>query len=361
MNFIRAGRVSFFALSVGCAYLSFSPLAQAAKKTYIGEMASYKAKYEDTLVHLARKYDIGFVEIRAANPSLDPWIPGEGAEVVIPTRHLIPEGPKTDVLINVPEMRIYIFKKGRDEPYTFPIAVGREGLATPMGQTTVVRKVVGPIWRPTPRMRKEDPKLPAEVRQGPDNPMGTHALYLGWAQYAIHGTNKPYGIGRRASSGCIRMYPEDILQVYGLLPVGAIVTTVNQPIKVAWIGNELYMEAHPDIEQALMMEVEGAVSYQKLSDADMKRIISRAGVYQDLLNWPKIRTAVRERKGFPIKILQVTAADQKKYGKVQSAVTATKEQDKSKKISNSVKGGDGYMKVTAKKAHASSSQKKPSL
>lgn len=361
MSLVRAGRVSFLALLVGCSVVSFGFSAKAEKKTYVGDMATYKAVYEDTLVHLARKYDIGFIEIRAANPELDPWIPGEGAEVVIPTRHLIPDGPKTDVLINVPEMRIYIFKKGQDEPYTFPIAVGREGLGTPMGKTTVVRKVVDPIWRPTPRMRKEDPKLKAEVLPGPDNPMGTHALYLGWPQYAIHGTNKPYGIGRRASSGCIRMYPEDILEVYKLLPVGASVFAVNQPIKVAWIGDELYIEAHPDLEQALMMEVEGAVSYQKLSDEDMKRIISKAGPYQDLLNWPKIRTAVRERKGYPIKIAQVTVKDKKKLEKTVAKASKAENVLEITDAEVGEGGNNGYTKVVAKKAHVPLPQEKPSL
>jgi len=355
MNLIRAGRVSFLALLVSC--VSFS--AFASEKTYVGDMQTYKAVYEDTLVHLARKYNIGFIEIRAANPDLDPWIPGEGAEVVIPTRHLLPDAPHKNVVINVPEMRIYIYKDGRDEPYTFPIAVGREGLGTPMGKTTVVRKTKDPIWRPTPRMRKEDPKLKAEVLPGPENPMGTHALYLGWAQYAIHGTNKPYGIGRRASSGCIRMYPEDIIQVYNLLPVGAVVQAVNQPIKVAWIGDELYIEAHPDLEQALMMETDGEVSYQKLSDVDMRRIIDKAGVYKDLLNWPKIRTAVRERKGYPIKIAQVSASDQKKYQKM--IASAPKEHSKLDEQKDTKKGGNGFAKVSAKKVVAVKQEKKPSL
>lgn len=275
------------------------------KKNYVGEMGVYRAVYEDTLVHLARKYNLGFVELRAANPDLDTWIPGANAKVILPTQHLLPDAPRKDIVINLPEMRIFAFINGDEAPSTYPIGIGREGLETPIGKTTIVRKTEDPVWRPTPRMRKEKPELPEVVYPGPENPMGTHAMYLGWAQYAIHGTNKPYGIGRRSSSGCIRMYPEGIIDLYQHLPVGTIINVVNQPIKVQWIDNELYLEAHPDMEQALKMEETGVIEHQKLKEEDMQRIIQKAGKYQDLLNWPRIRTIVRERKGFPVMIARI--------------------------------------------------------
>lgn len=355
MHFLRAGRVSFLVLFAGAMSLSAPSFAEY-KQNFIGEMKTHRAVYEDTLIHLARTYDLGFIEMRSANPELDPWIPGEGAEVIVPTMHLLPDAPRQGVVINVPEMRIYVYKKGQ-EPKTYPIAVGREGLGTPMGKTTITRKAVDPIWRPTPRMRKEDPKLPAEVLPGPENPMGNRALYLGWPQYAIHGTNKPYGIGRRASSGCIRMYPEDITEIYDMLPVGTVINAVNQPIKVEWIGDELYLEAHPDLEQALMMEVQGAVTHKKLSDTDMKTIIAKAGVYEHLLNWAKIRTIVRERTGYPIKIAQVTPSDKKRVakaaGKLGDNSSASAQNGKSENAAYATK-------VTAKR-QIPSPPKKPEL
>ncbi|MCD8520508.1 MAG: L,D-transpeptidase family protein [Alphaproteobacteria bacterium] len=201
---------------------------------------------------------------------LIPWLPGGGTELTIPTWDLIPDGPRDGVLINLPEMRVYVFLKDKNKPQTFPIAIGREGLETPYGTTSIVRKAADPIWRPTPRMRSEDPNLPAQVGPGPENPMGTHALYLGWAGYAMHGTNKPYAIGRRASSGCIRMYPEDIVTMFDMLPVGTKVTTVNQPIKLAWIDNVLYLQAHPDIDQAIQMEETGQVYLSKLDEKELQ-------------------------------------------------------------------------------------------
>lgn len=277
---------------------------------YIGDMQTRTTSFEDTLVYMARDYDLGFVELRAANPMIDPWMPGEGTEVTIPTRHILPDAPHEGIVINLPEMRLYAYVERGKPPLSFPIGVGREGLDTPTGTTTIARKIVGPIWRPTPRMRIEDPTLPEVVYPGVENPMGTHAMYLGWAQYAIHGTNKPFGIGRRSSSGCIRMYPEDIIKLYGLTNAGTKVTVVNQPIKLAWIDGRLYMDAHPEIEQSIEMEENGAISNPRLSEADMRRIIRAAGQYKDKLRWPVIRTAVKERSGVPVEIARITSSDE---------------------------------------------------
>ena len=294
---------SFLAVSTTTAHAEY-------EKNFIGEMETYTAVYEDTLVHLARDHSLGFVEVRAANPTLDPWIPGEGAEVILPKMHLLPDAPREGLVINLPEMRVYAYLNGDEAPYTYPLGIGREGLDTPVGKTTIVRKKEGPTWRPTPRMRKEDPELPAVVPPGPENPLGTHALYFGWPTYAMHGTNKPFGIGRRVSSGCIRLYPEDIVKFFGQVPVGTKVNVINQPIKVSWIDNELYLEAHPDLEQAIKMEEMGMVEQQKFTDEDMSLIIDRAGKYQDRLNWPRIRNALRERKGYPVRIAKYFEEDQ---------------------------------------------------
>jgi L,D-transpeptidase ErfK/SrfK len=283
--------------------LTLAVLAPAsAENLSIGTMGEYTATKDDTLVKIARENNLGFVELRAANPSVDPWLPGAGTELVIPKWNLIPEGPRNGVIINLPEMRVYVFLKDKEHPMTFPIAIGREGLETPLGTTTIVRKQKDPIWRPTPRMRAEDPKLPAQVGPGPENPMGTHALYLGWAGYAMHGTNKPYAIGRRASSGCIRMYPEDIIKMFDMIPVGTKITTVDEPIKLAWIDNVLYLEAHPDIDQAIQMEETGQVTLAKLTDKDLQLVMKAAGPYKDRLQWAAIRNAIRERTGYPIMI-----------------------------------------------------------
>ncbi len=269
---------------------------------YIGDMQEIRTDYEDTFVHLARDYNIGFVELRAANPYVDPWMPGKGTKLIIPTRHILPNAPREGIVINLADMRLYAYFNGNAAPFSTPVGVGREGLNTPEGTTQIVRKVEGPIWRPTPRMRKEDPKLPEVVGPGDENPMGTHAMYLGWSQYAIHGTNKPFGIGRRSSSGCLRLYPEAIIELYKMAPLGTKVTVVNQPLKLAWIGDELFLEASPTVEQSVQMEEMGEVKEEKITDAQMKMIIKAAGPYQDRLRWPAIRMALKERNSYPVSI-----------------------------------------------------------
>lgn len=277
----------------------------AYDKDYFGETKIHKAAFEDTLIHLARNNELGFVELRAANPTLDPWIPGAGARIVLPKQHLIPDADRKGIIINLAEMRVYYFKTAGEAPLTYPISIGREGLLTPLGKTSIVRKKEGPTWRPTARMRKEDPELPAVVPPGPENPLGTHAMYFGWPTYAMHGTNKPYGIGRRVSSGCIRMYPEHIKKLFPMVPVGTSVMVVDQPVKVGWIDDKMYIEVSPTQDQSIKIEEDGVLKSYEITTEDMKRITKKAGAYADKIDWVKVRTAVQEHRGYPVPILQM--------------------------------------------------------
>jgi len=152
-------------------------------------------------------------------------------------------------------------------------------------------------------MREEDPELPVSVGPGPDNPLGTHALYLGWPQYLIHGTNKPYGIGRRVSSGCMRMYPEDIKKLFPQVPVGTSVTVVDQPVKVGWVDKSLYIEVSPSQDQSLKIEEDGEVLPYSLTPVDIKRINRKAGVHKDKINWDIVKDAVQKHSGVPVHIM----------------------------------------------------------
>lgn len=273
-------------------------------KDYFGETVVHKAVFEDTLIHMARQNGLGFVELRAANPTLDPWIPGAGARIILPKKHLLPDAPRKGLVINLAEMRVYYFKDEGKEPQTYPISIGRDGLQTPTGTTKIVRKKEGPTWRPTARMRKEDPDLPASVGPGPENPLGTHAMYLGWPQFLMHGTNKPYGIGRRVSSGCMRMYPEDIKALFPQVPVGTSVTVVDQPVKAGWIEDQFYVEVSPNQEQSLKIEEDGVVKAYEITAEDMKRISKKAGEHADKINWTLVRKAVQEHRGVPVSVLK---------------------------------------------------------
>jgi len=185
-----------------------------------------------------------------------------------------------------------------------------------------VRKVVGPTWFPTPRMREEKPYLPAAIGPGPSNPLGAFALYLGWPEYRIHGTDKPWAIGRRVSSGCMRMYPENIKALFEMVPVGTKVEVVDQPILVGWIKDKLYLEANPSKSQNIDIEVNGEHQIKPLTDGLRKVITDASGVSADKIDWDAVKEAVEERRGYPVVISpddNADKAEKKKEAKKEDA------------------------------------------
>src|SRR5580693_416206 len=211
---------------------------------------------DDTLPDIARRFDVGYEEMVTANPGVDPWLPGEGREVIVPTQFVLPAAPREGVVVNVAEMRIFYYpphKKGEPQMvYTHPIGIGKVGWKTPEGTTKIVSREKDPVWVVPESVRKEHAEdgdmLPAVVKAGPDNPLGEYAFRLSWPSYLIHGTNKPYGVGMRSSHGCMRLYPEDIAVFFDLIPIGTKVTVVNQPYLFGWRDGVLYMQAYAVME-----------------------------------------------------------------------------------------------------------------
>src|SRR5277367_6627300 len=214
------------------------------------------ASKEDTLPDIARRFDVGYEEIVRANPGVDPWLPGAGRTIVVPSQFVLPNAEHVGVVINLAAMRLYYFPKHKPgEPqlvYTHPIGVGKVGWRTPEGVTHIVSRETDPTWRPSAGVRQDheqngDP-VPAVVPPGPDNPLGRYKFTLGWPEYLIHGTNKPYGVGLRSSHGCIRLYPEDIEKLYQRVPLGTQVRVVNQPFLFGWHDGRLYLQAYTVLE-----------------------------------------------------------------------------------------------------------------
>ena len=231
-------------------------LALSPDSGIVGETSVITAEYEDTFVKLARRYNLGFEELKQANPDVDPWLPGEGTEIVLPTQFVLPNAPRRGVIINLPELRLYYFPDGDSgRVITHPVSIGRMEWGTPLGWSKVVSKTVNPAWYPPESIRQEhaaagDP-LPRVVPPGPDNPLGDYAMRLSIPGYLIHGTNKPSGLGMRVTHGCIRMFPEDIEAMFNMVPVGTPVHIVNQPYKVGWSERGFYVEAHPPLGEEL--------------------------------------------------------------------------------------------------------------
>ncbi|UYG05108.1 L,D-transpeptidase family protein [Halomonas sp. LR3S48] len=223
----------------------------------IGEDYIVEARSEETLLDIAREHNVGYQEIRRANPDVSVWLPGEGTEVVIPGRFILPPVEREGIVINVAELRLYYYPPaGEGESprvETYPIGIGREGFDTPLGKTKTTMNLKDPAWYPPRSVREEaaarGEEAPAVVPPGPDNPLGSHAILLDIPGYLIHGTNKPDGIGMRASRGCIRMFPEDVASIFERVPVGTQVHLINQPIKAGWDGDMPYVQVYEALEE----------------------------------------------------------------------------------------------------------------
>jgi len=225
----------------------------------IGAVSTIMARAEDTLVDIARRHGLGYQDIVRANPGVNIWMPGEGTEIILPTRYVLPRGSRQGVILNLAEYRLYYFPEAREGQteyvMTYPISIGRMDWETPLGRTTVISKVRNPSWYVPQSVLDEhaadgDP-LPRIVPPGPANPLGKFAMRLGLPGYLIHGTNRPAGVGMRVTHGCVRMFPEDIEYLFGKVDVSTVVRIVNEPVKMGWDGDQLVMEVHPILEAAL--------------------------------------------------------------------------------------------------------------
>ena len=279
-----------------------------AEDDLIGAATYYVTNGEETLLEVARQRGLGILEISAANPGVDVWVPGIERLITLPTAHLVPNARRQGIVINIAELRLFWWRPdGAVE--THPIGVGRDGLETPTGETRIVRKQAQPVWYPTEGKRRDNPDLPAMVPPGPDNPLGEYALYLGWPTYLIHGTNKPYGVGRRLSRGCIRMYPEDIAALFSKIAIGTPVTVVDQPVKLGWHAGELYVEAHPTLAQLTELEDRQAFTLEPAPDMTAQ-VLQMAGDQAGRVDWPTLNAELTARRGLPVPITRPVATAQ---------------------------------------------------
>jgi L,D-transpeptidase ErfK/SrfK len=218
-----------------------------------------RAEQNETLPDVAKRFLLGQTEIVRLNPDVDRWLIKKDEIVRLSNRRILPDTPHEGITLNIAEYRMYYYppiQKGSvPQVMSYAHGIGRQDWKTPLGKTSIVQKVKDPAWHPPESIRREhaangDP-LPAVVLPGPHNPLGAYMLHLAVpGGYLIHGTDidKIYGIGRQITHGCVRMYPEDIEALYNSVPVGTSVYIVKQAIKVGWLDNTLYIEAHPDLE-----------------------------------------------------------------------------------------------------------------
>ena len=300
--------IFIFLMAIGVQATTF-PLPANPKDSLVGDpphKIKYAiANYEDTLLDIARRYDLGQNQILLANPDVDRWLPGDGTRVRIPNSYILPDAPRDGVILNLPEFRLYYFPKPakgeRGVVETHPISIGRQDWDTPLGKTRILSKKRNPVWIPPASIKKEhaekgDP-LPDVVPAGPDNPLGLYAMRLAIPGYLIHSTNKPYGVGMRVSHGCVRMYPEDIEKLFPMIKVGTPVYIVNQPIKVGWLEDTLYIEVHPPLEGHLE-------DYQAKLDHALDLIEKANDGVLPVVRGSALKKALREANGIPVAIFE---------------------------------------------------------
>jgi L,D-transpeptidase ErfK/SrfK len=259
---------------------------------------------QETLADVAREFNLGHEEIRNANPGVEFWLLSPGTRVFLPTRHILPHAKRQGIVLNVPEMRLYYFPKpcstGTEcTVITYPVSIGRMDWQTPLGTTRVTGKVQNPSWRPPESIRKEAAEagnpLPAVVPPGPNNPLGKFSIHLDLPGYRIHGTNRPYGVGMRATHGCVRLYPEDIEDLFHAVQIGTPVQILNQPVKFGWDGDTLYVEVSPPLE-------EDSAGNASLRDLAFDQMVEIAIERPFLLLGAEFDQALEERSGIPVAI-----------------------------------------------------------
>jgi len=264
----------------------------------VGELTMVTTTYEDNLSAMARTYEVGFEEIRLANPDVDVWLPGADTTVVLPIQYVLPQAPRKGIVINVAEYRLFFFD-GDSAVSTFPVSIGRQEWLTPLGAARIVSKVEKPVWRPTESIIQEyaerGEKLDRVVPAGPDNPLGEYAMRLNLPAYLIHGTNKPAGVGMRVTHGCVRMYPENIEWLFPKVPVNTPVTIVNQPYKFGFLGEDLYFESHKPLEPEDDLE---AHSFTRVMEAFVAAVDPDATE----VDWDAVEDNWMSPTGIPVKV-----------------------------------------------------------
>ena len=294
----------------------------------VGAVQITTTSKEDTLTDIARRFNIGYEEILRANPKVDPWLPGADKDIVLPTEYILPNAPREGIVVNIAAMRLFYFpkhKKGEPQRViTHPIGIGKVGWKTPEGVTRIVRRQKDPTWRVPVSVLKEHKEngeiLDKVIGPGPDNPLGKHAFYLEWPSYLIHGTNKPAGVGLRSSHGCIRLYPEDIAQLFDSVPIGTQVRVVNQPFVFGWKDGKLYMQAFDVLEDDPR---DWKKAQKKLLNSSLAATLQKQlKSHNQQVSWDLVSTLSHAPRGVPVPISQ---AD----GSVEAVLAAaTKVQDR---------------------------------
>lgn len=268
-----------------------------SNESLIGSVQRLNAGFADSVVSVQTKYDVGYNAVENANPQLDMRrsFP-KGSVVSIPSQHLLPNGERKGIVINLPEMRMYYYPEGSHDVFTYPIGIGKIGKTIPITDTYITRKTINPTWTPPEDIREFNLEqgivLPEKMGPGPDNPLGPYAIYMKIPTYLIHSTIFPESVGKRASFGCIRMYESDIKSFFPSISKGIPVVISNSPVKVGWQDNRLYAEVNPGLE-------EHGDDYDNSLPGMVHKITQQSYSQPTIVDWQMVSYLVQERDGLP--------------------------------------------------------------
>lgn len=306
----------------------------------VGYPETHHVEEGEHLEAIAKQYNVGFLTLLALNPGVDPYLPEPGSLVRLPRQYLLPKPPHEGIVINLAELRLYYFpaqsaavkkagesvssadKNTRRRVHIFPIGIGRIGRDTPKMDTFISQKRKNPTWTPPQSIRDEyrqtrGVSLPDVVPAGPDNPLGKHALRLGYGhgEYLIHGTNKSFGIGLRVSAGCIRLRPDDIAWLFDAVDVRTPVRIIDTPTKVSLEPDgRVMVEAHRPLSTT---PDEAHKRITRTPDPGVLSLFEHFG-----LSTQRYRAALAVQEGAPIEVASLTPAQQQQWKRLNRESTS---------------------------------------
>ena len=301
--------LTFLALTLGWAapVLAATYVLPRDGSNMVGRLQLVTADTSNTLLDIARHYDLGFNEITAANPGVSIWVPGAGTRIVVPTQFILPPKPWVGIVVDIPRRRLYYFPRHKaNQPatvITLPVGISRAGWPTPLGKTSIIAKFKDPKWIVPKDIQQEhrdegQTNYPGYFPPGPDNPMGMLALQTGFPEIFIHGTDRPWGVGMRVSHGCIHLYPENAAFLFPRVPVGTPVRIIDQPVMVGELHGVVYLSTskpvagYPDQKDGLQRQA--AMALQGFETAHRREAPQ--------IDWTRVRQAVADQRILPVPV-----------------------------------------------------------
>lgn len=266
----------------------------------IGSTTTYTVQKKDTLLNIARDFDLGFHELRRLYPELTTWMPAAGMRISIPRMWIPPRPPrepnKREIVINLAEMRLFLFNFESEVIRSYPVGIGTPKTPSPTGTFLIDEKVEDPVWTVPPGLKDEYDI--SQVEPGEQNPLGRYWLGLEDTHYGLHGTNFAWSVGRATTHGCIRLYPEDISRIFSRVDKTTRVHLVYEPVKFGVKKGKVVAEVHPDL-------------YHRIDDlaAHAYTLLQKKGLVSSV-DMNRLRLALQRRSGRPVNLSPDSATDE---------------------------------------------------